>query len=47
LLEVLADPAHPEHASMLEWVPVEFDPARFDPAYATDAMRHAEPWNLD
>jgi hypothetical protein len=47
LLEVLADPAHPEHASMLEWAPMEFDPARFDPAHATDAMRQAEPWNLD
>jgi hypothetical protein len=47
LLEVLADPAHPEHASMLEWVSPEFDRADFEPAHATDAMRHAKPWNFD
>ncbi len=47
LLEVLADPAHPEHASMLEWAPVDFDPAHFDAADATHAMRHAQPWDLD
>lgn len=36
MLEVLADPAHPDHATSLEWFGVdsaaEFDPATFDPA---------------
>lgn len=34
LLDVLADPAHPEHSSMLEWLgldsPADLDPAEFD-----------------
>ena len=31
LLEVLADPRHPEHADMVEWVGGSFDPEAFDP----------------
>jgi hypothetical protein len=30
LLEALANPRHPEHADMLEWVGGEFDPEQFD-----------------
>lgn len=30
LLEVLADPGHPEHAEMLEWIGGPIDPAAFD-----------------
>ncbi len=30
LLAALADPAHPEHASMSEWLGRPFDPAAFD-----------------
>jgi len=30
LLEVLADPKHPEHAEMVEWVGGSFDPQDFD-----------------
>lgn len=30
LLEVLADPRHPEHADMVEWVGGSFDPEAFD-----------------
>jgi hypothetical protein len=30
LLEVIGDPAHSEHAEMLEWVDDGFDPERFD-----------------
>jgi hypothetical protein len=29
LLEVLADPAHPEHAEQIEWIGEEFDPNEF------------------
>ena len=35
LLEVLADPKHEEHESMLEWVGGHYDPAAFDPADVT------------
>jgi hypothetical protein len=30
LLGILADPGHPEHEEMKEWIGGEFDPARFD-----------------
>ncbi len=30
LLEILADPAHPEHAERLEWIGEDFDPEEFD-----------------
>ena len=30
LLEVLADPTHPEHAELVEWVGGSFDPEAFD-----------------
>lgn len=39
LLETLADPAHPEHESMLEWLGGPFDPEAFDP----DAVRFDDP----
>ncbi len=37
LLEVMADPAHPEHEDMSEWVSEDFDPESFS-VEATDAM---------
>jgi hypothetical protein len=37
LLEVMADPAHPEHEDMSEWVNEDFDPESFS-VEATDAM---------
>jgi hypothetical protein len=37
LLEVLADPAHPERAETVEWLRGEFDPEAFDAA-ATDEV---------
>jgi Plasmid pRiA4b ORF-3-like protein len=38
-LEAIADPAHPEHDEMLEWVGGAFDPARFALAEANAALR--------
>jgi hypothetical protein len=37
LLEILANPAHPEHDEQLEWLGEEFDPEAFSVDYA-DAM---------
>src|SRR3954447_13647290 len=34
LLDVLADPAHPEHAERREWLGEDFDPEDFNPAIA-------------
>jgi Plasmid pRiA4b ORF-3-like protein len=41
LLDVLADPAHPEHAERREWLGEDFDPDDFHPdiADATLATR--------
>ncbi|MGH2602347.1 MAG: plasmid pRiA4b ORF-3 family protein, partial [Dehalococcoidia bacterium] len=45
LVEVLADPAHPDHDDRLEWLglddPAEFDPAEFDAAAITEALAGA------
>ncbi len=30
LLSVLADPSHPEHRQLSEWIPPDFDPSSFD-----------------
>jgi hypothetical protein len=42
LLEILADPTHPEHAERTEWVAGwgrgEFDPDRFDPTDFADNL---------
>jgi hypothetical protein len=39
LLAVLADPDHPEHLRMREWLGGPFDPEAFDPALATTLLR--------
>jgi hypothetical protein len=31
LLEAVADPDHPEHKELLDWIGAEFDPEAFDP----------------
>lgn len=38
-LEAIGDPAHPEHAEMLEWVGRSFDPERFDRTALERALR--------
>ena len=38
LLEVLADPADPEHEEMLEWVGGEFDPDAFNLAATNELL---------
>ena len=38
LLEALANPRHPEHAEMLEWVGGEFDPEHFDPEEVNEEL---------
>ncbi|TKJ28340.1 plasmid pRiA4b ORF-3 family protein [Blastococcus sp. CCUG 61487] len=43
LLEVLADPAHPDHADLLDWLGGRIDPEAFDAAEATQRMRRARP----
>lgn len=38
LLAALADPAHPEHEEMQEWIGSTFDPDAFDPADVNTAL---------
>lgn len=42
LLEVLADPRHPEHGERLDWIGRPFDPATFDPSEFEENLRLAE-----
>lgn len=46
LLDVLADPAHPDHASSLEWLGLDsatdFDPTAFDASAITSALASLE-----
>jgi hypothetical protein len=39
LIEILADPRHPEHESKKEWLGYDFDPARFSLEIANDVLR--------
>jgi hypothetical protein len=41
LLEILANPAHPQHEEQLEWVGGEFDPKAFSVAAADAALASA------
>jgi hypothetical protein len=38
-LEVLADPSHPEHADMKDWIEDDFDPEAFEPDDANVMLR--------
>jgi hypothetical protein len=38
-VQIIADPEHPEHEELLEWVGGEFDPEQFDLAEANAALR--------
>jgi len=39
LLDALADPSHPDHEDLREWIAPGFDPAHFDIREANAAMR--------
>jgi hypothetical protein len=43
LLEVMANPKHPEHEDMCEWLGGEFDPAEFDLDIVNDELRESYP----
>ena len=40
LLEILADPSHPEHDERTEWLGRPFDPEAFDPSEFEDNLRN-------
>lgn len=42
LLEILADPRHPEHRERLEWIGRPYDPTTFDPSEFEDNLRNAK-----
>lgn len=43
LLEVLADPNHPEHEELKEWAPIDFDPDYFNVDVTSLEMRSPSP----
>lgn len=40
LLKAIANPRHPEHAELLEWIGEEFDPEYFDAAAINKELKH-------
>jgi len=43
LLELLADPAHPNHDETIDWVGEDFDPAYFDPENVNAVLARLRP----
>ncbi|MBK5250250.1 MAG: plasmid pRiA4b ORF-3 family protein [Actinomycetales bacterium] len=43
LLEAIADPKHPAHEELLEWVGAEFDPEALDTAAVNALLAHRSP----
>jgi hypothetical protein len=39
-LLILRDPTHPDYGDIAEWMGEDFDPGRFDPAEANEALRY-------
>lgn len=40
LLEILADPKHPQHGERVEWIGLPFDPEAFDPSEFEENLRN-------
>ncbi len=47
LIDAIADPTHPRHNELTEWLPPGYDPAHFDPDEATDDMQAPRPLTDD
>jgi hypothetical protein len=47
LLEALADPTHPEHRDLTDWLGAPFDPEAFDPADFVHHLREGRLGALD
>lgn len=47
LLEAIAEPGHPRHEELTEWLPVDYDSEEFDPVEATEDMRSPRPFADD
>jgi small GTP-binding protein len=47
LLEANADPAHPRHDELTDWLPIDYEREQFDPDEATDDMRAPRPFADD
>ena len=43
LLEAIADPVHPRHDELTDWLPIEYDPAHFDANKITADMLAPRP----
>jgi len=43
LLEAIADPKHPDHEDLQEWLPLDFDPTHFDLVETETDMRTPRP----
>ncbi len=43
MLEILADPAHPEHEERLDWIGGKFDPEKFDRPAVGKKLKRLKP----
>ena len=40
LLQILADPSHPDHGELRRWAGADFDPAHFEPEQVNEALKN-------